>query len=167
MNKNHEIATLAGGCFWCTEAIFLRLRGVLSVLPGYSGGSIINPTYDEVCTGNTGHAEAIQLKFDPGQITFGEILDVFWHTHDPTTINRQGNDSGTQYRSAIFYHSKSQMEIALKSKADLEFKGEFDGRIVTEIVPFKNFYKADDYHINYFERNKNAPYCKLVIDPKI
>src|SRR5258706_6387091 len=162
-----EIATLAGGCFWCTEAIFKRLTGVTSVLPGYSGGTTENPTYEQVCTGETRHAEAIQIEFDPNKIPYEKILDIFWHTHNPTTINQQGNDVGTQYRSAIFYHNDKQKEIAEKSKIDLEKEGIYKDPVVTEIVPFTNFYVAEDYHKNYFDTHKGALYCNLVISPKI
>ncbi len=168
MNNNKmEIATLANGCFWCSEAIFSRLKGVKSVLPGYSGGQVENPTYDQVCGGRTGHAEAAQIEFDPKVISFEKLLDVFWHTHDPTTLNRQGNDIGTQYRSAIFYHDEKQKEIAEKSKREIENKGVYKSPIVTEISPFRNFCVAEDYHKNYYEQHQDAPYCKFVIDPKI
>ena len=166
-NKTTQIATLANGCFWCSEAIFKRLKGVKSVLPGYSGGIVENPSYEEVCTGKTGHAESIQIEFDPTVIPYEKILDVFWHTHDPTTLNRQGNDVGTQYRSAIFYHDQKQKEIAEKSKRDLEKAGVYKNPIVTEITPFKNFYVAEDYHKNYYEEHQDAPYCNFVIDPKM
>ena len=161
-----EIATLANGCFWCSEAIFSRLKGVKSVLPGYSGGKDENPSYDDVCTGRTGHAEAAQIEFDPTVISFEKLLDVFWHTHDPTTLNRQGNDVGTQYRSAIFYHNDEQRRIAENSKRELDDKGTYKGSIVTEIVPFKKFYIAEDYK-KYYEQHQDAPYCRFVIDPKI
>jgi peptide-methionine (S)-S-oxide reductase len=167
MNDQSEIATLANGCFWCTEAIFKRLKGVKSVLPGYSGGTVKNPTYNEVCTGRTGHAESIQMEFDSKVIPYEKILDVFWHTHDPTTLNRQGNDIGTQYRSAIFYHTKEQKEIAENSKKELEKKGIYKDPIVTEISPFENFYVAEDYHKNYYENHRDAPYCNFIIDPKV
>jgi len=167
MNKNLETATLAGGCFWCTEAIFKRLEGVVSVLPGYAGGTVENPTYEEVSLGNTGHAETIQIKFDPEKISFNKILDVFWHTHDPTTINRQDNDIGPQYRSVIFYHGTEQKEIAEKSKTEIMKEGIFKKPIVTEIKPFTNFFLAEDYHKNYFEKHKDALYCSLVISPKL
>jgi peptide-methionine (S)-S-oxide reductase len=167
MNDNTETATLANGCFWCSEAIFKRLKGVESVLPGYAGGTVKNPTYDEVCMENTGHAESIQVKFDPKIISFEKILNIFWHTHNPTTLNRQGNDIGTQYRSAIFFHDDRQKEIAEKSKKDLEQSGLYKDRIVTEITPFKNFYIAEDYHKNYYDKHQEAPYCNFVIDPKI
>jgi peptide-methionine (S)-S-oxide reductase len=167
LDSKKEIATLAGGCFWCTEAIFQRLRGVSSVLPGYAGGKIENPSYDEVCTGSTGHAEAIQIEFDPQQISFEKILDIFWNTHNPTTLNRQGNDVGTQYRSAIFYHGEKQKVVAEKSKKEFEKEGIYKDKIVTEITPFTNFYVAEDYHKNYFNRNSSAPYCDITISPKI
>jgi len=167
MNKKPEKATLAGGCFWCTEAIFKRLKGVLSVLPGYTGGTTENPSYKEVCSGNTMHAEAIQIEFDPAQISYEKILDIFWHTHDSTTLNQQGNDIGTQYRSAIFYHNEKQKQIAEKSKKAFEKESAYKDRIVTEITPITNFYIAEDYHKNYFNRNADAPYCNFVIGPKI
>ena len=166
-NKTTQIATLANGCFWCSEAIFKRLKGVKSVLPGYSGGVVENPSYEEVCTGKTGYAESIQIAFDPTVTPYEKILDVFWHTHDPTTLNRQGNDVGTQYRSAIFYHDQKQKELAEKSKRDLEKAGVYKNPIVTEITPFKNFYVAEDYHKNYYEEHQDAPYCNFVIDPKM
>jgi peptide-methionine (S)-S-oxide reductase len=161
-----EKATLAGGCFWCTEAIFKRLKGVISVMPGYAGGEKPNPSYEEVCSGTTGHAEAIQIEFDPSAISYDKILEVFWHLHDPTTPNQQGNDIGTQYRSAIFYNSAKQKEIAEKIKKNIEESGVYKN-IVTEIVPFTNFYKAENYHQNYYDKNKSASYCQIVIDPKI
>lgn len=162
-----ETATFANGCFWCTEAVFKRLKGVKSVLPGFAGGTVKDPSYDQVCVGNTGHAESIQIKFDPKVIPFEKILDIFWHTHDPTTPNRQGNDIGTQYRSAIFFHNEKQKEIAEKSKKDLEDKGVYKNSIVTEITPIKNFYVAEDYHKDYYDNHQDAPYCNYVIDPKI
>lgn len=167
MNDNSETTTLANGCFWCSEAIFKRLKGVKSVVPGYSGGIVKDPSYNQVCTGNTGHAESIQIEFDPKIIPYERILDIFWHTHDPTTLNRQGNDVGTQYRSAIFYHSQEQKEIADKSKKELEKEGLFKSPIVTEISPFGNFYVAEDYHKNYYENNHDAPYCSFIISPKV
>lgn len=166
-DKNLEIATLANGCFWCTEAIFSRVKGIKSVIPGYSGGSTSNPSYEQVCTGITGHAEAIQIEFDSKIISFEKILDIFWHTHDPTTLNRQGNDVGTQYRSAIFYHDECQKDIAEKLKKELEKEDVFKNPIVTEITPFSKFYPAENYHKEYFENNRNASYCSFVIDPKI
>ena len=166
-DKSHklEVATFVGGCFWCTEAIFKRIKGVESAISGYSGGKIENPTYEQVCSGSTGHAEAIQIEFYPKIISFEESLEVFFKLHDPTTLNRQGNDVGTQYRSAIFYHDEKQKTQAEKAK--LKMQKDYKGKIVTEIVPFSNFYKAENYHQNYFENNKNTPYCKVVIDPKI
>ena len=164
---DNETATLANGCFWCSEAIFKRLKGVKSVLPGYSGGQVKNPSYEQVCSGRTGHAESIQIEFDPKIINFEKILDIFWRTHDPTTLNRQGNDVGTQYRSAIFYHDQKQKEIAEKSKNALENEGTYKDSIVTEITPYSDFYVAEDYHKNYYENNQNAPYCNFVINPKV
>jgi peptide-methionine (S)-S-oxide reductase len=166
-DKDLEIATLANGCFWCTEAIFSRVKGIKSVIPGYSGGKTSNPSYEQVCTGKTGHAETIQMEYDPKIISFEKILYIFWHTHDPTTLNRQGNDVGTQYRSAIFYHDENQKNIAEKSKEEIEKEAVFKNPIVTEIIPFSNFYPAEDYHKEYYENNRNAPYCSFVIDPKI
>jgi len=162
-----EKATFAGGCFWCTEAIFKRLKGVISVLPGYSGGSIEHPTYEQVCSGTTGHAEAVQIEFDPKLIPYEKLLEVFFYTHDPTTPNQQGNDMGPQYRSVVLYHSAKQKEAAEKFILELEKTKIYDRPIVTSIEPFKNFYIAEDYHKNYFERNKDAPYCSYVIGPKI
>ncbi len=160
-------ATFANGCFWCTEALFARVEGVKSIIPGYSGGKIENPSYEQVCTGTTGHAEAAQIEFDPDIVSFEKLLDIFWHTHDPTTLNRQGNDIGTQYRSAIFYHDEEQKQIAEKSKKDLEESHVFSDPIVTEIVPLIKYYPAENYHAKYYEQNQNAPYCKFVIEPKI
>jgi len=167
MNNDSETATLANGCFWCSEAIFKRLKGVKSVTPGYAGGTIKNPSYDQVCNGTTGHAESIQIVFDPSVIGFDKILNIFWHTHKPTTLNRQGNDVGTQYRSAIFYHNEKQREIAEKSKKDLEKERIYKDSIVTEVIPFRNFYTAENYHKDYYDNNKQAAYCNFVIDPKI
>lgn len=168
MNNNEtEIATLANGCFWCTEAIFKKIKGVKNILPGYAGGTLKNPSYEQVCTGRSGHAESIQIEFDPNVVTFEKILDIFWRTHDPTTLNRQGNDVGTQYRSAIFYHDEKQKQIAEKSKTDLEKENVYKDPIVTEITPFTNFFVAEDYHIDYYEKHKDAPYCTFVINPKL
>ena len=160
-----ETATLAGGCFWCTEAVFERLPGVLSVSSGYTGGQTESPTYEQVCTGGTGHAEAIQVTFDPAKITFAKLLETFWEAHDPTTLNRQGADRGTQYRSAIFYHSEAQRLAAEKSK--LAAAKNFSSPIVTEIVPLKKFFKAEGYHQDYFRNNPNGGYCRAVIKPKL
>ena len=164
---DYETATFANGCFWCSEAIFKRLKGVKSVLPGYSGGQVKNPSYEQVCSGRTDHAESIQIKFDPKVINFEKKLDIFWRTHDPTTLNQQGNDVGTQYRSAIFYHDQKQKEIAEKSKSTLENEGTSKDSIVTEITPYTDFYVAEDYHKNYYENNQNARYCNFIIDPKV
>lgn len=163
-----ETATFGGGCFWCTEAVFKRLRGVTSVTSGYCGGKVENPTYGQVSSGETNHAEAIQIEFDPNVISYKRLLEIFWATHDPTTLNKQGLDIGTQYRSVIFYHNEKQKELAFSSKKKLEEKDKSKSKIVTEIVPFQNFYKAEDYHQNYYERNRDInPYCTIVIDPKI
>jgi peptide-methionine (S)-S-oxide reductase len=162
-----ETATYAGGCFWCTEAIFKRLKGVESVLPGYSGGEIENPTYEEVCSGETGHAEAIQIVFNPKSIPFKKLLEIFFYTHDPTALNRQGNDIGTQYRSLVFYHTQKQKIESEEFIKDLERKHRYSKPIVTQVLPFKNFYEAEDYHKNYFDRNKGVPYCNISIAPKI
>lgn len=163
-----EIATFANGCFWCTEAIFEELEGVSGATSGYTGGATVNPTYKEVCSGQTGHAEALQIVYDPNKISFDELLEVFWQTHDPTTLNRQGADVGTQYRSAIFYHTEEQKQKAEKYKAELNKSGAFDRPIVTEITAFSKFYPAEDYHQQYFENNENTnPYCKIAIRPKL
>lgn len=161
-----ELATLAGGCFWCTEAVFQRLIGVHKVTPGFSGGKRPNPTYDQVSTGVSGHAEAIQIEFDPTQISFKKLLEVFWATHNPTQLNRQGNDVGTEYRSAIFYHSDEQKTVAEKSKTQLQ-TALTDERVVTEITPFTNFYPAENYHQDYFNKNQGTPYCDFIISPEI
>jgi len=167
VNEKHstETAVLGGGCFWCTEAEFQMLPGVKSVASGYSGGTTENPTYKQVCTGETGHAEVIQVEFDPKVVSYEKILETFWEAHDPTTLNRQGNDSGTQYRSIILYNSEAQRVAAEKSKA--EAQKHFKRPIVTEIVPLKQFYKAEGYHQNYFRNNPNQPYCQVVIQPKV
>ena len=162
-----EKATFGSGCFWCTEAVFQQLRGVKSVQSGYSGGEAPNPTYDEVCTGRTGHAEVVQITYDPAAISFDELLKVFWQTHDPTTLNRQGHDVGTQYRSAVFYHNDAQRRTAEAYKQQLDAAGTFRAPIVTEITPFKNFYAAEDYHENYFRSNPEQSYCAAVIRPKV
>ena len=167
MAKNLETATLAGGCFWCTEAVYLELKGVVDVKPGYSGGHIENPTYKEVCTGTTGHAESVEITFDSDVVSFGDILEVFFMTHDPTTLNRQGNDVGPQYRSVIFYHNEKQKEVAEKAIRLFTEEKVYDRPIVTEVVPFKKFYVAEDYHQNYYNRNKSQGYCQYIITPKL
>ncbi|MCS6774930.1 MAG: peptide-methionine (S)-S-oxide reductase MsrA [Chloroherpetonaceae bacterium] len=165
--EGKEVATLAGGCFWCTEAIFEQLAGVERVVSGYSGGHRPNPTYQEVCTGQTGHAEAIQIFFDPKVITYRELLEVFFTTHDPTTLNRQGNDVGTQYRSAVFYHSEEQRRIAREVIREFEERRIWERPIVTEITAYTGFYPAEQYHQGYFARNPGQGYCRLVIAPKV
>ena len=169
MNKetNQEVATLGNGCFWCTEAIFEKLKGVESAISGYSGGLTENPTYKEVCSGETGHAEVLQITYDPAIISFSELLEVFWKTHDPTTLNRQGNDVGTQYRSVVFYHNEEQKKLAEEYKQKLEEAKVFDDPIVTEITKFDKFYTAENYHQDYYEQNKSQPYCNFVITPKV
>ena len=167
MGKELEKVTLGGGCFWCTEAVYLQLKGVVDVKPGYSGGHVKNPSYKEVCNETTGHAEVVQVTFDPAVVSFAEILEVFFVTHDPTSLNRQGNDAGTQYRSAIFYHTPKQKETAMQIIANLEKEKAYEKPIVTEVTEFKAFYPAEDYHINYFARNKNQPYCQFVVAPKV
>ncbi|MDN5204708.1 peptide-methionine (S)-S-oxide reductase MsrA [Fulvivirgaceae bacterium BMA10] len=162
-----ELATFGTGCFWCTEAIFQDLEGVTSAISGYSGGTVDNPTYREVCNETTGHAEVIQITYDPKKISFAELLEVFWQTHDPTTLNRQGNDVGTQYRSAIFYHNEEQRELAEKYKKELDASGAWNDPIVTEITAFKKFFPAEDYHQNYYNLNGSQPYCTFVIKPKV
>ncbi len=163
----YETVTLGAGCFWCVEALYQRLEGVIKVESGYSGGTVPNPTYDAVCTGKTGHAEVTHITFDPHVISFQEILDVFWKTHDPTTLNRQGADVGTQYRSVIFYNSDEQKKTAEQSKKELKVAKVWDDPIVTEIVPFTKFYKAENYHQDYYNANQNQPYCRMVINPKL
>lgn len=166
-NSNLETATLGGGCFWCVEAVFDDLIGVESVESGYSGGHKENPTYQEVCSETTGHAEVVQIKFDPNVISFKEILQVFFATHDPTTLNRQGNDVGTSYRSAIFYHMAEQRQIAEEVIREITEEGIYDDPIVTEVAPFDKFYIAEDYHQEYFANNPNQPYCAAVVAPKV
>ncbi len=166
-NMKMNLATFGSGCFWCTEAIFQQLKGVESAVSGYSGGAVKNPTYKEVCTGNTGHAEVIQVTYNPEIISYTELLEVFWQTHDPTTLNRQGADVGTQYRSAIFYHSEEQKKLAEGYKQKLEDAKIFNNPIVTEITEFDIFYKAEDYHQEYYDNNKTQSYCNFVITPKI
>jgi methionine-S-sulfoxide reductase len=165
--KEIEVATLGSGCFWCTEAFFLRVKGIESVVSGYSGGKVKNPTYREVCTGLTGHAEVIQVTFDPTLISYSEVLEIFWNTHDPTTLNKQGADEGTQYRSVVYYHSESQKQTAEEYKKQLDKSGVYKNPIVTEISPFTVFYPAEDYHQNYYALNPNQGYCQYVIRPKI
>lgn len=162
-----ETATLAGGCFWCTQAIFKRLKGVLEVTSGYAGGDMENPSYKQVSTGTTAHAETIQIKFDPKIISFKKILEIFMSLIDPTTLNKQGADEGTRYRSVIFYHNNTQKKIAGQSREKTDKSGTYKDPIVTKIEPFKAFYKAEEYHQNYYERNSYQPYCQLVINPKI
>ena len=165
--QNREIATLAGGCFWCLEAVFNDLRGVEKVESGYAGGLIPNPSYRQVCTGTTGHAEVVQLTFDPSVVSFKELLEVFFTIHDPTTLNRQGADIGTQYRSAIFYHTPEQKRVAEQVMAELSAAKIWDEPIVTEITPLTVFYPAEDYHQRYYEQNTEQPYCRAVIAPKV
>ena len=162
-----KIAVFAGGCFWCTEAIFSQLKGVQKVVSGYSGGKVANPTYNQVCTGRTGHAECTQITYDPNQVAFAELLEVFWMTHDPTTLNRQGADSGTQYRSAIFYTDEDQKKEAITYKAKLDKEKIWSDPIVTEITKFEKFYPAENYHQEYYKSNPNQGYCRIVITPKI
>ncbi len=164
---NTETATLGGGCFWCVEAVMENLNGVRDVISGYSGGQVKNPGYKEVCTGKTGHAEVVQIHFDPEIISFREIVEVFLRTHDPTTINRQGNDVGSQYRSVIFYHDEEQKKVAYDVINEMNRSAFFDSNIVTEISPFKVFYQAEDYHQDYYRSDPDKPYCQYVIEPKI
>ncbi|HEV8123508.1 MAG TPA: peptide-methionine (S)-S-oxide reductase MsrA [Gemmatimonadales bacterium] len=162
-----EQATLAGGCFWCLEAVYLNVRGVEKVESGYAGGEVANPTYEAVCTGRTGHAEVVQVTYDPQAISFRELLEIFFTIHDPTTLNRQGADSGTQYRSAIFYHSAAQKAEAEEMIATLEREKVYDSAIVTQVVPLEKFYPAEEYHRDYYQRNPNQGYCRAVIAPKV
>ena len=167
MERRREIATLAGGCFWCLEAVFLELRGIEKVESGYSGGLLPDPSYDLVRTGTTGHAEVVQLTFDPAVVSFRDVLDIFFVIHDPTTLNQQGADVGTQYRSAIFFHTQVQKATAERVIAELEAAHTWDAPIVTEVVPFDTFYPAEEYHRDYFRRNPNQGYCRAVIAPKV
>ena len=162
-----DTATFGTGCFWCTEAIFQELEGVEKVTSGYSGGSVPNPSYEQVCSKTTGHAECLNIMYNPKKITFDELLEVFWKTHDPTTLNRQGADVGTQYRSVVFYHNEQQRSKAAKYKAELDKSGAFSNPIVTAVEPFKNFYSAEKYHQDYYNNNGSAPYCYYVIRPKL
>jgi peptide-methionine (S)-S-oxide reductase len=164
---NMETATFGNGCFWCTEAIFQDLNGVDKVVSGYTGGHVDNPTYKQVCTGNTGHAEVLQITYDPKVISFEQLLEIFWQTHDPTTLNRQGNDVGTQYRSTIFYHNDQQKALAEKYRKELDASGAWDKPIVTTLEAFTKFYAAEDYHQNYFKLHGSEPYCSYVIRPKV
>ncbi len=164
---NTEKITFGNGCFWCTEAIFQQVKGVVKSTSGYSGGHVENPTYEQVCEKNTGHAEVIQIEFNPAEVTVDELLEVFWQTHDPTTLNRQGNDVGPQYRSVVFYHTEQQKERAEFYKKKLDASGAFDNPIVTTIEPFTKFYVAENYHQDYYNRNGNQPYCYFVIRPKM
>lgn len=166
-SANLEEATFGAGCFWCVEAIYQSLEGVVKVESGYSGGHVDNPTYKDICTGTTGHAEVIRIQFDPEMITYADLLEVLWETHDPTTLNRQGADAGTQYRSAIFYHTEEQKAIAIASKEAAEESGLWRDPIVTEISPLTNYYGAEDYHQNYYNDNTNQGYCRAVITPKM
>ena len=167
MSDHLQTATFGNGCFWCTETIFQRLKGVHSVLPGYSGGAVKNPSYKEVCTGRTGHAEAIQILYDPDEISYETLLEVFFFTHDPTTLNRQGNDVGTQYRSVIFYRDEDEKMMAEKMIRRLDAEKVYPDPIVTQVVPFEAFYEAEDYHRDYYNNNKEQPYCRAVINPKL
>src|SRR5262245_9628109 len=166
-NQQREVATLAGGCFWCLEAVFDELAGVEKVESGYSGGHTINPTYQEVCMGTTGHAEVVQITFDPGVVSFKELLQVFFTIHNPTTLNRQGADVGTQYRSAVYYHTLEQREVAEQVIAELTAAMVWNDPIVTEVTPFEKFYPAEEYHRDYFQRNPTQAYCQFVIEPKV
>jgi peptide-methionine (S)-S-oxide reductase len=166
-DNGYQVATLAGGCFWCLEAVYEQLKGVKSVTSGYSGGNVANPSYKLVCTGMTGHAEVIQIVFDPKVVSYSELLQVFFTIHDPTTLNRQGADVGTQYRSAIFYHNLEQKSDAEKTIEEIETAKIWDDPIVTQVVPFEDFYPAEDYHQEYFRNNTNQPYCQIVIAPKV
>lgn len=165
--NNYQTATFGMGCFWCTEAIFQELKGVISVTPGYAGGHVKNPTYEQVCEGNTGHTEVAQIIYDPNQISFQELLEVFFKVHDPTSLNRQGEDVGYQYRSVIFYHNEEQKKLAEYFKKKLNDEKVYDKPVVTAIEPYTNFYPAEDYHKNYFRQNSSKPYCQLVIKPKV
>ncbi len=167
MSDHLEVATLGGGCFWCVEAIYQDVQGVHKVVSGYAGGKVDHPTYQQVCTGTTGHAEVVQITFDPNIISYDHILYIFWRIHDPTTLNRQGADVGTQYRSVIYYHNDEQKTIAEESKAEADASDLWTKSIVTEISPFTNFYEAEHYHQNYYSQNPQQPYCIAVIDPKV
>ena len=167
MNAKTEIAVLGGGCFWCTEAVFRELRGVISVVPGYTGGSTENPTYYDVCSGKTGHVEVSKVEFDPTEIPYKDLLDIFFHTHDPTSLDRQGADTGSEYRSVIFYTNENQKKIAEELIDELNTSGEFRSKIVTELRPLEKFYEAEEEHKRFYEKNSYIPYCQIVISPKI
>ncbi|RZJ33544.1 MAG: peptide-methionine (S)-S-oxide reductase [Flavobacterium sp.] len=167
LQNGEEVATFAGGCFWCTEAVFLEMDGVKSVVSGYIGGKTPNPTYKQVCTGETGHAEAIQITYDPKKVSFGDLLEIFFATHDPTTLNRQGNDVGTQYRSEIFYHNDAQKKLSEDYIALLNKENTFGKPVVTKVTPAPTFYPAEDYHQDYYNQNKEQSYCTYVITPKV
>lgn len=166
-SEEQRVATFAGGCFWCTEAVFQRVKGVLKVQSGFSGGHVKNPSYREVCTMDTGHAECLQIFFDPNIVTYDDLLQIFWKTHDPTTLNRQGNDIGTQYRSIIFYHNEEQKQKAIASRDLLEFEHIYENPIVTEIIPFKEFFPAEEIHRNYYNDHTTQPYCQVVVKQKV
>ena len=166
-NTNIEVVVFGGGCFWCTEAVFRMLKGVYSVKPGYTGGNVKSPTYEQVCAGNTGHVESVKIEFNPKEVSYNDLLTVFFGSHDPTTVNRQGNDVGTQYRSAIFYTTKEQKDISESFIKELNESNEMGKPIVTEIVPLDVFYPAENYHEDYYAKNKSASYCELVINPKL
>ena len=167
MSEPMEQATLGGGCFWCLEAVYQELRGVSGVVSGYTGGHVDNPSYEQVCSGATGHAEVVQVSYDPTVVSYRDLVRVFFTIHDPTTLNRQGADVGTQYRSAIYHHSESQKEVALAVIGEVEERGVWSGRIVTEVAPLETFWEAEAYHKDYYLRNRNQPYCRIVIDPKV
>ncbi|GAA4307450.1 peptide-methionine (S)-S-oxide reductase MsrA [Compostibacter hankyongensis] len=166
-SPQHRTATFAEGCFWCTETMFQQLKGVDKVISGYTGGHVAHPTYEQVCTGTTGHAEACNIVYDPSQISYDQLLQAFWESHDPTTLNRQGNDVGTQYRSAIFYHDEEQKQKAEAYKQKLDASGAWKDPVVTEIAPYGDFYPAEDYHQDYYQHNSSQAYCQLVIRPKL
>ena len=167
MSNTYEMATLGGGCFWCLEAVYLEVNGIIEIVSGYTGGNTLEPSYEDICTGNTGHAEVVQLKFDSNEIGFQDILNIFFSIHDPTTLNRQGNDVGTQYRSVIFYHNENQMEVSLNTIKKLTEDELWSEPIVTDIKKLGTFYRAEDYHQNYYQLNPNNPYCQFVISPKL
>ncbi len=166
-NTNYKYATFGSGCFWCSEAVFEEVNGVIDVVSGYSGGKVINPSYREVCTGRTGHAEVVQIKYDPSVVNYQELLDIFFKTHDPTSLNKQGADVGTQYRSVIFYHDENQKDLAEETIKKLDESHVYEHKIVTEVEPFKNFYMAEEYHQDYYKKNPDYGYCTVVISPKI